>query len=232
MRVAASLLAVASCVLAKTGDNCNIVNTVTVVSGDTLGAISAANGVTVAQVAFVNRQIANVNAIFPGDKIAIPNPACDAGTISPGKPVDCNDVNRPTKYIVQQGETLFILATERFGVTLEALEAANPQIKNKNLIFPGDVVNVPACAQNSPPNCANGSQSVYTAVQGDYLSAIATKFGITLAVIEAANTQIADFNKIYPGDRINITLCHPTSGSCPAPVQPSRKIKKNRIVSE
>ncbi|CZS96911.1 uncharacterized protein RCO7_02661 [Rhynchosporium graminicola] len=232
MRVAASLLAVASCVLANTGDNCNIVKTVTVVSGDTLGAISTANGVTLAQVAFVNPQIANVNAIFPDQKIAIPNSACDAGTISPGKTVACNDANRPTKYIVQQGETLYIIATERFGVTLAAIEAANPQIKNKDLIYPGDVVNIPACPQKSPPNCANGSQSVYIVVQGDYLSSIATKFGITLAVIEAANTQIANFDKIYPGDHINIPLCNPPSGSCPAPVQPSRKIKKNRIVSE
>ncbi|CZS94960.1 uncharacterized protein RAG0_04761 [Rhynchosporium agropyri] len=232
MRVAVSLLAVASCVLAKTGDNCNIVKTITVVLGDTLGAISGANGVTLAQVAYVNPQVKNVNAIFPDEKIAIPNPACEAGTLTPGKPVACDDANRPKNYIVQQGETLFIIATEKFGITVDAIVAANPQIKNKDLIYPGDVVNIPACPQKSPPNCANGSQSVYIAAQGDYLSAIATKFGILLTVIEAANTQIANFDKIYPGDHINIPLCNPPSGSCPAPVQTSRKIKKNRIVSE
>jgi len=40
------------------------------------------------------------------------------------------------------GDTLFFIA-QRFGVTLNALIAANPQIPNPNLIFPGQRICVP-----------------------------------------------------------------------------------------
>jgi spore coat assembly protein SafA len=46
------------------------------------------------------------------------------------------------KYIVQKCDTLFLIA-KRFGVSLDALIRANPQIKDPNLIFPGDIVFIP-----------------------------------------------------------------------------------------
>lgn len=45
-------------------------------------------------------------------------------------------------YTVRKGDTLWGIA-KRYGVTLTALIAANPQIKNPNLIYPGDGVNIP-----------------------------------------------------------------------------------------
>lgn len=44
-------------------------------------------------------------------------------------------------YIVKKGDTLWGIA-KRCGVTLTALIEANPQIKNPNLIYPGDRVNL------------------------------------------------------------------------------------------
>lgn len=44
-------------------------------------------------------------------------------------------------YIVQPGDDLSTIAAD-LGVTLEALEAANPSV-NINLIYPGQVINVP-----------------------------------------------------------------------------------------
>ena len=41
-----------------------------------------------------------------------------------------------------QGDTLWGIA-QRFGVSLDALIAQNPQIKNPNLIRPGDEVTLP-----------------------------------------------------------------------------------------
>lgn len=43
---------------------------------------------------------------------------------------------------VRKGDTLWGIA-KRHGVTLAALTAANPQIKNPNLIYPGDKVRIP-----------------------------------------------------------------------------------------
>ena len=45
-------------------------------------------------------------------------------------------------YTVRKGDTLWGIA-KRYGVTLTALIAANPQIKNPNLIYPGDRVRIP-----------------------------------------------------------------------------------------
>ena len=45
-------------------------------------------------------------------------------------------------YIVKKGDTLWGIA-KRYGVALTGLIAANPQIKNPNLIYPGDRVNIP-----------------------------------------------------------------------------------------
>ncbi|MDO9573585.1 MAG: LysM domain-containing protein [Candidatus Contubernalis sp.] len=45
-------------------------------------------------------------------------------------------------YWVQQGDTLFNIA-RRFNITLERLLAANPQIKDPNLIFPGQRICIP-----------------------------------------------------------------------------------------
>ena len=43
---------------------------------------------------------------------------------------------------VQHGDTLSAIAT-RSGVSLSSLIAANPQIKNPNLIYPGNEVRLP-----------------------------------------------------------------------------------------
>ena len=45
-------------------------------------------------------------------------------------------------HTVRKGETLWGIAW-RYGVALTALIAANPQIKNPNLIYPGDQVRIP-----------------------------------------------------------------------------------------
>ncbi|OBK40903.1 hypothetical protein A5658_19970 [Mycobacterium sp. 1245111.1] len=95
-------------------------------------------------------------------------------------------------YVVMPGDTLSGIAG-RFGVTLGALEAANPQITDPDLIFPGQVVGIPS------------DTVVYTVQPGDTLSGIAGQFfGVTLSALEAANPQIANPNLIVPGQVIRI----------------------------
>ena len=45
-------------------------------------------------------------------------------------------------YVVKSGDTLSGIA-QKFGVSLAALEAANPQIPDPNKIFPGQVIFIP-----------------------------------------------------------------------------------------
>ena len=46
------------------------------------------------------------------------------------------------KHVVKKGDTLWAIA-RRNGISLKALIAANPQIANPNMIFPGQVVKLP-----------------------------------------------------------------------------------------
>ncbi|MEL1134949.1 LysM peptidoglycan-binding domain-containing protein [Desulfitobacterium sp. THU1] len=46
-------------------------------------------------------------------------------------------------YIVQAGDTLYLIA-QRFNTTVNAILALNTQITNPNLIFPGQVINIPS----------------------------------------------------------------------------------------
>jgi spore coat assembly protein SafA len=99
---------------------------------------------------------------------------------------------------VQKGDTLFLIA-KRFGVSLDALIRANPQIKNPNLIFPGDVVFIPQA--HVPPK--PGMKRVVVQ-KGDTLFLIAKRFGVSLDALIRANPQIKDPNLIFPGDIVFI----------------------------
>lgn len=52
-------------------------------------------------------------------------------------------------YTVQAGETLFTIA-EKFSITLDTLLAANPQIKNPDIILPGQIINIPSQVSPTP----------------------------------------------------------------------------------
>ncbi len=58
---------------------------------------------------------------------------------------------------------------------------------------------------------------VYTVVQGDTLSAIASKYGLTIAQILKANPQIKNPNSLSIGDRVNIPTPAPAAPASGAP---------------
>lgn len=97
--------------------------------GDTLFLISQRTGVPLNVLIFANPQIQNPDVIFPGQIICIPS----------SYPARCNG----QLYSVKSGDTLFYIA-RRYGVSLNALIAANPQIANPNVIYPGQIICIPA----------------------------------------------------------------------------------------
>lgn len=98
-------------------------------------------------------------------------------------------------YTVRSGDNLSKIAAAH-GVTLAALIAANPQIKNPNLIHVGDVVTIPGGAEKIT--------KTYTVQKGDSMSKIASNFGVKLAALIAANPQVKNPSLIYAGNVINI----------------------------
>lgn len=155
----------------------------TVRQGDTLGSIAAAFGVDLAALIAANPQIADPNRIFPGQVICIPREM----------PVECPN---GIIHMVRAGETIFTIAGF-YGTTVQAIINANPGIDPQNLRV-GQRICVPLPA---PPTCTG---QLYTVRAGDSLFSIAQAFGLTVAALLAANPQITDPSRIFPGQIICI----------------------------
>ena len=164
---------------------------VTVVSGDTLRKIADRCGTTIYALRRANPDIGPGNLIYPGQVLQLP------GAIL-GTDGDF------FIYIIARGDTLRSLAN-RFGTTVEALRAANPDITNVNVIYEGQLLKVyvttPPPPTNPPPPPSGG---IYYAVKGDTLRKIAAKFNTTVDAILKLNPQIYNPNLIYVGQAIAV----------------------------
>jgi LysM repeat protein len=94
-----------------------------------------------------------------------------------------------TLYVVKPSDTLYKIAS-LYGVTVAAIVAAN-NITNPNLIYPNQVLVIPASAPST-------STVRYTVQAGDTLYKIAAKYGVTVSAIVTAN-NITNPNLIHPG---------------------------------
>ncbi len=165
--------------------------------GDTLGNIAARFGVTVADILRANPQIRDPNAIRVGQRIIIPRRR--------RPPVTPPRAGR--RYVVRSGDTLGNIAA-RFGVTVDDILRANPQIRDANLIYPGMVIIIPGAVVGPPPRPTPPPRRTrpYIVQRGDTLSAIARRFGVTVSDILAVNPQITDPNVLRVGQRIFIPI--------------------------
>ena len=127
------------------------------------------------------------------------------GTTNPG--TSTNTGTTASTYTVVKGDTLYHIA-RKCGMTLQELLAANPQIKNRDKISVGQVLN---CKAGSTVNNGTNTETpavttsnTYTVVKGDTLYGIAKKCKMTIKELLAANPQIKNQNKINVGQVINV----------------------------
>ena len=106
---------------------------------------------------------------------------------------------------VRSGDTLSGIAA-RNGVSLGELLSANPQIRNPDLIYPGQAVHLPG-----------GGGGEVTVRSGDTLSGIAARHGVGLGALIAANPQVSNPNLIHPGQIIHVPGTAPGPTPAPAP---------------
>ncbi len=169
----------------------------TVVAGDTLFLISQRFGVCLQQLIEANPQIENPNLIYPGQLICIP-----AAISMP----ECRGII----YTVVSGDTLFRIA-QRFNISLEALLAANPQIMDPDLIYPGQKICIPEV-----PSLPCPTGITYVVMPGDTLFAIAERLGTTVDRLLQLNPQITDPNFLQAGDLLCVPL--PVTPVMPVPI--------------
>lgn len=97
-----------------------------------------------------------------------------------------------THYVLK-GDTMWNIAAQ-YGIELNELLLANPQITNPALIYPNQIINIP---QNN--------ELTYTVMPGDNMWNIAQKHNLNLNDLIAKNPQITNPAFIIPGQIINIS---------------------------
>ncbi len=107
----------------------------------------------------LNKSLINLDLIHPGEKIVIPlkiaplsgGVASDNGTVKKVVPImDLKDIDF-NSYTVKQGDALIRVARGQYdvpdkhlyGVYLELVKGLNPDIKDLDIIYPGQVVRLP-----------------------------------------------------------------------------------------
>jgi LysM repeat protein len=160
--------------------------------GDTLGGIAMLCGTSVAALRQANPGMGYY--IYAGQTLWMPgyNSGYNSGyTTSYGT------------YVVGWGDTLRKIAA-RLGISVSSLIAANPQLWNPNLIYPGQVLNLPGSGQYNPGGNNGYGSSMYTVQWGDTLKIIATRYGTTVDNLLALNPQIWNAHWIYAGQVIRV----------------------------
>ncbi len=152
--------------------------------GDTLSEIALWYNTTVAELVRLNN-IQNPNLIYVDQKLLI--------TTSD----DPNKENEIT-YTVKRGDTLWKIS-RRYGVSIEKIASLN-NIKNPNLIFPGQRLQIPVTNTTG-----GGLNTLYYRVRrGDSLWRIARRYRTTVSNLVRLN-NIRNPRLIFPGQILKIS---------------------------
>jgi LysM repeat protein len=124
-----------------------------------------------------------------------------------------------TPYAVKRGETLTSIA-KRFGLTVDKILLANPDLKDPNKLFTGQVIVLPAgrsegavvlkdqrvfvWQREKDGGRVERDEHLYLVKSGDSLVGIAKSYAFTLEKLLAANPQIDDPTKLYRGELLHI----------------------------
>jgi LysM repeat protein len=159
--------------------------------GDTLSELAARCGTTVAAIYSANPGLGAT--LYAGQVLTIPGsdytppPAGYTGT-----------------YVVKHGDTFSKIA-RKYGVSVRALKAANPQILNINLLYVGQIIYVPTVSAKPKPK----------------KEAVPLSYGVVpantpMAKVKLANRAQADVYVSFQGttrDGFKIIKEYPVSGS-------------------
>jgi murein DD-endopeptidase MepM/ murein hydrolase activator NlpD len=161
-------------------------------AGDTLWGLADRLGVSVEALAAANG-ITDPNLILEGQLLVVPN---DGGS--------------STEYLVKDGDTLAAISGQ-VGVPVRDLMKANG-LTNANFVQAGKLLAIPpiGSAVVAGPVAAGGGS--YTVREGDSLSYVASRLGVSVSELVAAN-GISNANLIVPGQVITV----PNAWLCPVP---------------
>lgn len=114
-------------------------------------------------------------------------------------------VNVPIEYIVVKGDTLGRIA-RRNQMTLSELLTLNPQIKNPNVIRPGQRIIIGYTKKTVASETAEENTNIvyYIVKRGDSLYKIARMNKLSFTQLIALNPEVMGRRYIYPGQKIRV----------------------------
>lgn len=175
--------------------------TYTVQSGDSLSTIAKKFNLLIADIKIRNQLTSDVVSV--GQKLMIPT---ERGTY--------------TTHVVKSGETLSLIARD-YQISVTDLKTWNNLSSDTIYVNQKLYVTKPATSTNPPSQPEEQAQEptqeaiMHKVQSGDTLSAIALKYGTTVASIKSLNNLSSD--TIYVGQILKVT-----NGTNPAPAAPDR----------
>lgn len=163
----------------------------TVQSGDTMWSIAQKFSISLESLLAANPEVTDADVITVGQRIFIPLRNLRQGN--------------QLSYTVQPGDTLWKIA-QRYGVTLEVLITANPQLADADMIFPGQTIYVPL--PNSNPAAGVNNSALYFVKRGDTLFNIAQRYALNPDTLLIVNPQITDANRLNIGMQLYLPGFH------------------------
>jgi len=127
-------------------------------------------------------------------------------------------------HTVVAGDTLSGIAAV-YSVTVDAIAELNG-IANPNIIFPGDVLGIPGLSEE-----ARTEPGLYFVQAGDTLSAIAERYGVTVAALQEAN-DIGGSDLIITGQKLVIPSEPAADPLTMLPAEPPRDAQLEAIIEE
>ncbi|MGF4045954.1 lytic transglycosylase [Paenarthrobacter nitroguajacolicus] len=190
----------------------------TIVRGDTISAIARRFNVDTTAVLQLNN-LSATTLIYPGQTIKLKGTATAApAKPAPPAPSAPSTQGSATVYTVVAGDTLGAIAAKH-GVPLSSIFSWNG-LNRSSIIYPGQKIKVsggsapsaPAAPAPAPAPAPLAGTGSYTIKAGDTLSSIASRHGVSLAALMAANNNVTATTVIYPGQKLTI----PGAGLQPA----------------
>ena len=189
--------------------------TLTVRSGDTLGALAARHGTTVRALVAANG-LRSADVIRSGQRLTLPAPAAPTTAVPSASPTAAPA--SATTYTARSGDTLGHIA-QRTGSTVAAIARASG-IADPSRLRVGQVLTIPGAGAAAPAPTAGTAGTAPTAGTvvvraGDTVSAIAARAGLPVASVLSAN-GLRSTSVIRPGQVLALP-----GGAAPAAPAPS-----------
>ena len=139
-------------------------------------------------------------------------PTAEAPEATLEPPAAAGAVAGEVTYEVRWGDTLSRIA-QRYGTTIAAIVARNPRIVDRNWVYAGSVLIIPAGGSTGGPAAVAPETGDYVIQRGDTLANIASHFGTSITALVQANPWITNMDYIQAGRHLVI----PGGGEYTAP---------------